>query len=58
MQGIGRERDLTQWAASGVVVSLEIALEHQPALTHDDDAMEIPNALLRDCLVQLCREGG
>jgi hypothetical protein len=58
VQGIGREGDLAQRATSGVVVSLEITLEHQPTPAHDDDAVEILNALLRDCLVEWYFEVG
>jgi hypothetical protein len=52
------ERDLAQWAAARVVIALEIPLEHQTPVAHDHDTMEIPNALLRDGLVQPCLEIG
>ena len=52
MQRIGVERDSAQRAASRIVVALEVPLEHQAPLAHNDDPVEIPNALLRDCLVE------
>jgi len=32
--------------------ALEVTLEHQTPVAHDDDAVEIPNALLCDSLVE------
>jgi hypothetical protein len=52
MRGIGVERDGAQRAASRIVVALEVPLEYQAPLAHNDDHVEIPNALLRDCLVE------
>jgi len=52
MQCAGSERDLAQRATPGVVVAFEITLEYQTSLAHDDDAMEISNALLSGYLVE------
>jgi hypothetical protein len=54
VQRIGRERDLAQRAGPRIVPALKITLKGQAALAHYDDAVKIPNALLRDCLVQQC----
>src|SRR5215471_10076839 len=52
MQCVGSERDLAQRVTPGVVDPFEITLEYQTSLAHDDNAMEIPNALLSGCLVE------
>jgi len=52
MQGIDVERDGAQRPASRIVVAVEVPLEYQAPLAHNDDPVEIPNALLRDCLVE------
>ena len=46
------ERDLAEVAAARVVLGLEIALQHQPAVAHDDDAVQVPGALVGDELVE------
>src|ERR1700720_831025 len=52
MRCISVEHDLAQRAATRVVVALEVTLEDQTPLAHDDDAVKIPNALVGDCLVE------
>src|SRR4030095_15007875 len=48
MQRIWLERDVPKRAAARIVLGLEIALKNQPVVAGDDDAMEVPNALVCD----------
>jgi hypothetical protein len=58
MQRIGIERDLSQKAAPGIVLALEVALQHQTTVAHDDDTMEVPHAFFCDGLVEACLKIG
>ena len=56
MQRLRIEGNLAEVAATGVVLGLEIALQHQPAVAHDHHAVQAPGALVGDELVEPRRE--
>ncbi len=52
MQRVGPVGDLAEVAAACVVLGLEVALQHEPAVAHDHHAMQVPGALVGDELVE------
>ncbi len=52
MKRVRLERNHSQRPAARVVLSVKIALQRQPSVAHDDDAVKIPDALLGNGLVE------
>ena len=52
VQRLGLVGDLAEVAAARVVLGLEVALQHQPAVAHDHHAVQVPGALVGDELVE------